>query len=144
MHFNWSMWASIATGHQPYKINNFTTFKMGPVLTTEGELHQTKTYTCCRWCVEGNGAGAGASNNGRWMNESAEGWGSNNPTNSYMVSIHDLGYRWWSWILLSCILNLGFWSHLDHFIKKLYFRSINYLESQGIYLLTWFTKYFSV
>ncbi len=35
---------------------------MGPVLATEGELHQTKTYDCCWECAEANGAGAGASN----------------------------------------------------------------------------------
>jgi hypothetical protein len=51
---------------------------MGPLVATEGILHQTKTYTLCQWCVECNGAGVGASDNGKWMNKSAEGWGSNN------------------------------------------------------------------
>ncbi len=42
--------------------------KMGPVLTTEGELRQTATNTGCQ-CVEANGAGAVASNNGKWTND---------------------------------------------------------------------------
>ncbi len=44
---------------------------MGPVLATEGKSHQTKTHYHCRWCVEGNGAGAGALDDGKWMNGGA-------------------------------------------------------------------------
>jgi hypothetical protein len=33
--------------------------KIGLLLSTEGELHQTKTYTSCQWCVKGNGAREG-------------------------------------------------------------------------------------
>ncbi len=51
--------------------------KMGPVLTTEGKLRQTGSCTASRQCVEANGAGAVASNDGKQTNKSAEGWGSN-------------------------------------------------------------------
>ncbi len=46
---------------------------MGPVLATEGELRQTATYTEGRQCVEANGAGAGASNDGKGTNDGAVG-----------------------------------------------------------------------
>ncbi len=46
---------------------------MEPVIATEGESHQTKTYTHCRWFVKGNGSGVGASNNKKRMNKSAIG-----------------------------------------------------------------------
>jgi hypothetical protein len=39
--------------------------KMEPVLATEGKSHQTKAPYHCQWCVEGNGAGAGASDDGK-------------------------------------------------------------------------------
>ncbi len=42
---------------------------MGPVLSTEGKLRQTATYTVGRQCVEANGAGAGVSNNGNQTND---------------------------------------------------------------------------
>jgi hypothetical protein len=45
--------------------------KMGTVLATDGKLCQTKTCTCCQWCVEGNGAGAGASDDGKRTNNGA-------------------------------------------------------------------------
>ena len=51
--------------------------KMGPVLATEGELRQTASRTASRQCVEANGAGAVASDDGKQTNKSAEGWGSN-------------------------------------------------------------------
>ena len=51
---------------------------MGPVLATEGKLHQTKMYIRCQWCVNGNGSGTGASDDGKQTNEGAVGWGSNN------------------------------------------------------------------
>lgn len=59
------------------QINNLTVFKfkMGLVLVTEGVSHQTETYTRCQWCAEGNSAGVGASDDGKWMNKNAEGWG---------------------------------------------------------------------
>jgi hypothetical protein len=41
------MRASVATGRQHDKIDNFAAFKNGTVLATEGELHQTEMYT--RW-----------------------------------------------------------------------------------------------
>jgi hypothetical protein len=44
---------------------------MGPVLATEGKLRQNETCTCCRWCGEGNGAGEGASDDGKRMNDGA-------------------------------------------------------------------------
>jgi len=50
---------------------------MVPVLATEGELDQTETFTHCRRCVEANGAGAGAFNDGKWSNDGAIGRGSN-------------------------------------------------------------------
>ncbi len=55
-------------GRPSYKCNNFASLKMGPVLATEGELRQTATHTASRQCVEANGAGAGASNNGKQTN----------------------------------------------------------------------------
>jgi hypothetical protein len=57
--------------------------KMGPVLATEGELHQTKRNTHCQWCVEGNGAGAGAPSNKdrKRTKDGAFGWGSNDIPN---------------------------------------------------------------
>ena len=54
---------------------------MGPVLTSPGELYQAKRCTCCRWCVKGNGAGVGASDDGKGMNDGAVGKGSNNLPN---------------------------------------------------------------
>jgi hypothetical protein len=47
--------------------------KMGPVLATEEELRQTKTCARCRQCVEANGAGTGAFNDGKWTNDGAIG-----------------------------------------------------------------------
>jgi hypothetical protein len=41
---------------------------MGPVLATEGKLHQTATNTASWQCVEANGAGAMASNDGKRTN----------------------------------------------------------------------------
>jgi hypothetical protein len=46
---------------------------MGPVLASLGELHQTKTHYHCQWCVEGNGAGAGASDDGKQTNRGGVG-----------------------------------------------------------------------
>jgi hypothetical protein len=46
---------------------------MGRVLGTESKSHQTKMYTCFRWCVKGNGAWVGVSNNGNQTNKCAEG-----------------------------------------------------------------------
>jgi hypothetical protein len=67
------MHASIATTQRRYKFFNFTAFKMGLVLATEGGLHQTETYTPSGQCVEANGAGGWASNYGKWTNKSAVG-----------------------------------------------------------------------
>jgi hypothetical protein len=39
--------------------------KMGPVLATEVESHQTEIYTPSQECVEANGAGGRASNDGK-------------------------------------------------------------------------------
>ena len=50
---------------------------MVPVLATEGELRQTETCARCRQCVEANGAGVGALNDGKWTNDGAIGPGSN-------------------------------------------------------------------
>jgi hypothetical protein len=47
--------------------------KMVPVLATEGKLDQTETFARCRQCVEANGAGAGAFNDGKWSNDGAIG-----------------------------------------------------------------------
>ena len=55
--------------------------KMVPVLATEGELRQTKKCARCQWCVETNGAGAGAFIDGKWSNDGMIGWGSNFPPN---------------------------------------------------------------
>ena len=41
---------------------------MGPVIATEGELRQTASRTASRQCVEANGAGAVASNDGKQTN----------------------------------------------------------------------------
>jgi hypothetical protein len=46
---------------------------MNPMLITEGELCQTATHTASRQCVEANGAGAGASDDGKGTNDSAVG-----------------------------------------------------------------------
>ena len=46
---------------------------MVPVLATEGKLDQTETFARCRQCVEANGAGAGAFNDGKWLNDGAIG-----------------------------------------------------------------------
>ena len=43
--------------------------KMGPVLATEGELRQTASHTASQQCVEANGAGAVASNDGKQMSD---------------------------------------------------------------------------
>jgi len=42
---------------------------MVPVLATQGELRQTKTCARCGQCVEANGAGVGAFNDGKWTND---------------------------------------------------------------------------
>ena len=47
----------------------FTSYKnLGPVLATEGKLRQTATNTVKKQCVEANGAGAVASNDGKRTN----------------------------------------------------------------------------
>jgi hypothetical protein len=46
---------------------------MGPVPATEGESHQTETYTPSRQCVEANGARVRVYNNEKWMNKIAVG-----------------------------------------------------------------------
>ncbi len=46
---------------------------MSPMLVTEGELRQTATHIASRQCVEANGAGAGASDNGKGTNDGAVG-----------------------------------------------------------------------
>ncbi len=46
---------------------------MSPMLVTEGELRQTATHTASRQCVEANGAGAGASDDGKGTNDGAVG-----------------------------------------------------------------------
>jgi hypothetical protein len=51
--------------------------QMVPVLATEGKLRQTETCARCQQCVEANGAGAGAFNDGKWTNDGAIGPGSN-------------------------------------------------------------------
>ncbi len=43
--------------------------KMGPVLATEGDLRQSATHAASQQCVEVNGAGAGASNDGKQTND---------------------------------------------------------------------------
>jgi hypothetical protein len=43
--------------------------KMGPVLATEGKLRQTASRTASQQCVEANGAGAVASNDGKQTND---------------------------------------------------------------------------
>jgi hypothetical protein len=75
MHYYQSKWAS--TNVNTTKLMISWHLKMGPVLVTEGELHQTKRYTQCQWCVKGNVAGAGASNDGKPTNNGAVGWGFN-------------------------------------------------------------------
>jgi hypothetical protein len=50
-----------------------SSLKMVPVLATEGKLDQTETFARCRQCVEANGAGAGAFNDGKWSNDGAIG-----------------------------------------------------------------------
>ena len=42
---------------------------MGPVLATEGELRQTANLTASQQCVEANGTGAVASNDGKRTND---------------------------------------------------------------------------
>ncbi len=49
--------------------------EMNPMLVTEGELRQTVTHTASQQCVEANGAGVGASDNGKGTNNGAVGWG---------------------------------------------------------------------
>jgi hypothetical protein len=63
------------------KLTTLFHLKMGQVLATEGKLYQTKRCTCCRWCVKGNGARVGASNNGKRTNGDAVVLGSNNLPN---------------------------------------------------------------
>ncbi len=46
---------------------------MSQMLVTESELHQTVTHTASRQCVEANGAGGGASDDGKGMNDGAVG-----------------------------------------------------------------------
>ena len=45
--------------------------KMVPVLAIEGKLDQTETFARCQQCVEANGTGAGAFNDGKWSNDGA-------------------------------------------------------------------------
>ncbi len=40
-------------------------------------MRQTKTCTCCRQCIQANGARARAFDNGKWTNNGAIWWGSN-------------------------------------------------------------------
>ncbi len=70
------MWASIATVRRHDEINNFALFKIGTGACHRGQMHQTKRYTRCRWCVKGNGAGVGASDDGKRTNDGAIGLGS--------------------------------------------------------------------
>ncbi len=54
---------------------------MSPMLVTEGELRQTATHTVSCQCVEANGAGVGALDDEKGMNDGAVGLGSNNLPN---------------------------------------------------------------
>jgi hypothetical protein len=63
------------------KLTILCRLKMGLVLATEGGLHQTKTHYPCLWCVKGNGAGVGVSDDEKRMNNGEVGWGSNNLPN---------------------------------------------------------------
>ncbi len=46
---------------------------MGLVLAAEGKLRQTETFTCCRRCVKGNAARAGALDDGKQTKNGAIG-----------------------------------------------------------------------
>ena len=46
---------------------------MGPMLATEGESDQIPAHTASQQCVEGAGAGARASNDGKQANEGGVG-----------------------------------------------------------------------
>jgi hypothetical protein len=73
----------VATSFSPARMDlALKLLNMGLVLVTEGKLHQqTKMYAPSQQCVEVNGAGARVSNNRKWTNKSAVGYGSNNLPN---------------------------------------------------------------
>jgi hypothetical protein len=73
MCFNLSMRASIVTVRRHNKINNVALFKNETGAHLTGRIATTKTHYHCRWCVEGNGAGAGASDDGKRTNDGAIG-----------------------------------------------------------------------
>ena len=50
-------------------VTNSLRLKMGEVLATKGELRQTASRTASQQCVEANGVGAVASNDGKWTND---------------------------------------------------------------------------
>jgi len=68
---------------------------MVPGLTTDGELHQTEACARCRWCVETNGAGAGAFNDGKWLNDGAIGQGSNFLSNRSAILVLKIRRNWY-------------------------------------------------
>jgi hypothetical protein len=68
---------------------------MVPVLATWGELDQTETCASCRQCVEANGAGAGAFNNGKWSNDGAIGRGSNILPNRSAIWVLKICRNWY-------------------------------------------------
>ncbi len=47
--------------------------EMSPMLVTEGKSRKTTTHTTSQQCVEANGAGAGASDDGKETNDGAVG-----------------------------------------------------------------------
>jgi len=59
----------IASGRRSYKCFVSLGIKMGPVLATEGKLRQIATNTTSLQCVEANGAGVVASNDGKRTND---------------------------------------------------------------------------
>jgi hypothetical protein len=69
--------------------------KMGPVLATEGEFRQTTTHTASQQCVEANGAGAGASDNGKGTNNGAVGKGFNNLPNRSAFWVLKIRRNWY-------------------------------------------------
>jgi hypothetical protein len=55
------------------KLTILRRLKLGPVLATEGESHQTKTHYHCRWCVEGNDSRGEVFDDGKQTNGGAVG-----------------------------------------------------------------------
>ena len=88
---------------------------MSPMLVTEGELRQTATHNASRQCVEANGAGVVASNDGKWTNDGVFRWVSNTLPYCLAIWVLKMHRNWYKSLprrqtkLVGYIHTVSFW-----------------------------------